>query len=189
MKKIFYLLIVSLAFLVVSCSPACGQTTKVGDPKAYLTPEQLVKYEADLKIAELEKKVTTYGNWVGVGGEVGIAVKEGLTAVVDVADKFGKTDVGKFTLLMVAWKVMGVDLVRIVLGFIFLILITWLFVMVYKNTYIPKRILIENPGLFKYPKKYDVLEPEHWEGYQGVKLLLLCMYCISIGITYAIMFA
>lgn len=181
----------SFFVLMIAVMPTQAQTTKqVGDPTSYMTPDQLAKYHSDIKVAELEKKLQTYGNWVGVGGEVGIAVKEGLSAVVDVADQFGKTDVGKFTLVMVAWKVMGKDVIRIILGLVFLVIITWLFVKVYKNTYVPKRMMVENPGFMKYPKKYEIIKPDSsWDGYQAVKILLLFLYAGAIGISYAIMFA
>ena len=189
MKKILCLL--TLFAFMVALAPVQAQTPikQVGDPTSYMTTEQLAKYNSDMKIADLEKKLQTYGNWVGVGGEVGNAIEEGLTAVVDVADKFTGTDVGKFTLVLVAWKVIGKDIIRIVLGFIFIIIITWLFIKIYKNTYIPKKILTENPGIFRYPKKYEIITPKTWEGYQGVKIIMLFMYVGAIGIAYAIMFA
>lgn len=165
--------------------------SKVGNPEAYMTPEQLAKYQSDMHIAELQKKLDTYGNWVGVGSEVGIAVKEGLMAVVDVADKFGGTDVGKFTIVMVAWKVMGKDVIRIVLGIIFLIIITFLFLMIYKNLYKNERKLIKKPALFDFstPKEYQVIEKDTtWDGYIAVQIVMLFLYAMAIGLTYAIMF-
>lgn len=70
---------------------------------------------------------------------------------------------------------------------------TWLFVKVYKNTYVPKRYVIENtnPGFWKFPKtkKYEIIKPnDEWEGYVAVKILILALYMGVIGITYAIMF-
>lgn len=191
MKKLIGLFSIFVLILVTIPIQAQTQTTKqVGDPTSYMTAEQLAKYQADIQIAELEKKLETYGNWVGVGGEVGTAIREGLMSVVDVADKFGSTDVGKFTIVMVAWKVMGKDLVRIILGLIFLTIITWLFVKVYKNTYVPKRILVENPGFLRYPKKYEIVKPDNsWDGYEFVKILLLFLYAGAVGISYTIMFA
>jgi len=156
-----------------------------------MTPEQLAKYQSDIKVAEMEKKLQTYGNWVGVGEEVGIAVKEGLMAVVDVSDKFGSTDVGKFTLVMVAWKVMGKDVVRIVLGLLFLVIITSLFLMIYKNLYKTERKLVEKPSLFdfKNPKKYEIIEKdENWEGYIAVQIIMLFLYAGAVGVAYGIMF-
>ena len=191
MKKIFGLLSI-FAFMLVAIPTQAQNPEKVGDPTSYMTAEQLAKYSSDMQIASLEKKLETYGNWVGVGGEVGNAIEEGLTAVVDVADKFTGTDVGKFTMVLVAWKVIGKDVVRIVLGIVFIIVITFLFFKVYRNTFVPKRSLIEksNPGFFKYPKvkKWEVTEPEEWEGYNFVRIAILFLYAGAFGISYAIMF-
>jgi hypothetical protein len=133
MKKIIGLFSILVLMLVTIPTQAQTQTTdkKVGDPTSYMTPDQLAKYHSDMEVAALEKKLETYGNWVGVGGEVGEAVRSGLEAVVDVADQFGQTDVGKFTLVLVAWKVMGKDTIRILLGFMFIALVTWIFMKVY----------------------------------------------------------
>lgn len=191
MKKIFCLLGLFLVFFVTNTNSQT--TTQVGDPTTYMTPEQLAKYNADIRVAELEKKLEVYGKWVGVGGEVGTAIREGLDAVVDVSDKFGKTDVGKYTMILVAWKVIGKDIVRIILGFIFIFIMTLLFIKVYNNTFRAKKILIENsnPGFLRYPKvkKYEIVVPDNdWDGYNFVRILMLFMYAGAIGISYAIMF-
>jgi hypothetical protein len=207
MKK---LLIVStiIAFIVVACCPSAhAQTsTNPSDPVSYMTPTQKLQYESDLKLAELEKikdmeiahlqkKVEQFGDWVGVGGEVGSAIEEGLTAVVDVADKFGTTDVGKFTMVLVAWKVVGKDVVRIVLGVLFLSMFTWLLIYSFRRTCIDRRVLIEtkNPGWFKYPKekKYELIEPlfGDGEGLGAIRIAHLGLFLVGIWITYAIMFA
>ena len=181
--------------IAVMPTQAQTPTPKVGDPSTYLTAEQQAKYYSDLKIAELEKKLQTYGNWVGVGGEVGTAIKEGLTAVVDVADQFGKTDVGKFTMYMVAWKVIGKDIVRIVLGLIFIAVFTWLLIYSFKRTCLERRILVEtkNAGFMRYPKerKYEIIEPRFGdgEGLGAIRVLHLVFFLIAIWITYGIMFA
>lgn len=190
MKKIFIFLLILILFLAFNVEAQVP--SKVGNPEAYLTAEQLAKYQSDIKVAELEKKLQTYGNWVGVGGEVGIAVKEGLMAVVDVAGEFGSTDVGKFTLVMVAWKIMGKDVIRIVLGLLFLIIITFIFLMMYKNLYKNERKIIERPGLFNFKtvKKYEIIiKDTEWEGYVAIQIVMLFLYAGAIGITYAIMFA
>ncbi len=195
MKKLVIIFTV-LAVLAIACCPKANAQTSYGVPEkkvvvnaSDLTPSQLAKIESDIKIVELEKKLQTYGNWVGVGEEIGSAVKESLNSVVDVADKFGKTNVGKFTLVMVAWKIIGKDAVRIFLGLLFFVLMTWIFVKIYKNTYSIRRVLVKNPGLFKYPKEYQVIEPKRWEGYEAVKILMIFLYAGAIGLTYAIMFA
>lgn len=165
-------------------------TKQIGDPKSYMTPEQLLQFEKDLQIANMEKKMEQYGKWVGVGGEVGQTINEGLMAVVDVSDKFGKTNIDKFTLIMVAWKVMGKDIVRIFLGIIFLIIITVVLFRIHKRSFSTRKIINKNPGFMKYPKKYEIIKPESdWEGYDFVKTVLYpFLYAGAIGLTYVIMF-
>ena len=192
MKKIIGLL--SIFVLMLIAIPTQAQTTKqVGDPTTYMTAEQLAKYQSDMKIADLEKRLETYGNWVGVGGEVGNAIEEGLNAVVDVADKFTGTDVGKFTLVMVAWKVMGKDIIRIFLGLLFFAMITFLFIKVYRGYYKPKKVPIKRvPFLKRFVEsvEYQIIEPDRdWEGVNAIPIVMLFLYAGAIGITYAIMFA
>ena len=106
MKKILIVFAV-LILLAAACCPNCAaqaqEPEKITVKTSDLTVDQLAKIKAQAEVESLQKKLETYGKWVGVGGEIGNAVKESLNAVVDVSDKFGKTDVGKFTMLMVAW--------------------------------------------------------------------------------------
>jgi len=112
MKKTLILLSIIALFIGACCPNASAQTSQqITMNLADLTPAQRAQYEADIIIAKqkaqldiAEQKIEQFGDWVGVGGEVGGAIKEGLEAVVDVADKFGKTDVGKFTLAQGFWK-------------------------------------------------------------------------------------
>lgn len=153
-----------------------------------LTVDQLTKIKAEQTANELQKKLDTYGKWVGVGGEIGGAVKESLNAVVDVADKFGKTEVGRFTMLMVAWKIIGKDIVRIFIGIIFMFIVTILIFRSYKNLCI-KRVVIKNNGWkFWLPKEYELVKPNDFEGIEFVKILHIFFFAGAIGLAYAIMF-
>lgn len=192
MKKVFVFTLIAL-FVATYCPSANAQTVpeeKITIKTSDLTADQLAKIRAEQEVEELEKKVATYGKWVGVGGEVGTAVKEGLTAVVDVADKFGKTDVGKFTLTMVAWKVMGRDIVRIVLGFIFIVFATWFIFYSFRTTCIERKVLVNNPGFLKYPKEYQIVQPRFGsgEGLGIIRFLHIIVFIGAFAITYAIMF-
>lgn len=180
----------ALAFSQTTYAQVTTQPEKMVVDRTYLTPDQIAKIESDARIAELEKKLETYGNWVGVGGEIGTAIKESLTAVIDVADKFGKTDVGKFTLVMVAWKVMGQDVIRIILGLIFIVILTVFMFRIYKKTFTTYRVPTTSNGLrFWLPRSYETVTPPRWDGYETVKILMLFLYAGGIGLTYAIMFA
>lgn len=102
MKKLA--LIVALTAIV-----ALGQDAKddevVSVPKRYVSPEGL-SHQQEAGVSK----------WIGIGREVGIATREGLTSVVDVSEKFGGTNVGRFVMVMVAWRIIGKDLTLIVFG-------------------------------------------------------------------------
>src|SRR3990167_5709437 len=79
--------------------------------------EKITVDSDDLDSATLKRVLSKKGSeigdvrsWVGVGKEVGEAVSGALGAVVDKAEHFGKSDVGRFTMLLVAWKLLGKDL-------------------------------------------------------------------------------
>lgn len=194
MKKFLGLLSI-MALTIFVTMPTYSQTAysqpeKITVNKSDLTQTQLLKIESDAKVAELQKKLETYGNWVGVGGEIGTAVKEGLNAVVDVADKFGSTNVGKFTMVMVAWKVIGKDLVRISLG-ILLIIVTSIFIFInYRKNFTTRKVMIKgNRILFWQEREYEVIRPSTYDGFEFVRFLHLLTLIGSYGIAYAIMFA
>ena len=198
MKKIFGLLF--LFALMLSAMPVQAQTSQqVTVDISDLTPAQRAKIEADALIAKqeaqiaiYEKKIEQFGDWVGVGGEVGEAVKQGLEAVVDVADKFGQTDVGKFTLVLVAWKVMGKDVVKIILGLIFFAMLVIILTRFYRNTVTDKRMLTKRmpQGFWKRSiKEYTVVESSlDGEERTWLTIVLGVIFLLGIWITYAIMF-
>ena len=164
-----------------------GQTVQpetVTINKSDLTATQLAKIAADEQMAKIE----TYGKWVGIGNEIGIAIKDGLNAVVDVSEKFGNTKVGTFTMYLIAWKVAGKDFVRIFLGLIFAVVITFLIFRSLRKMY-PYKIPKRNRGIkFWETIEYEIIHPEDFEGTEVMKLILICMLIGSYGITYAIMF-
>lgn len=193
MKKIFVLLLLfvltSMGTVVMSQSTSEKITVNTSD----LTADQLAKIVAEKQVVELQKRIETYGEWVGAGGEVGIAIRDGLSAVVDVADKFGKTDVGKFTMYMVAWKIMGKDILRIIFGVLFVTVFTVFMFNYYKKNFTTYRIVVEDNGWkFWLPKKYEIIrettEKDKFEGYEMVKWFNLLILIGGYGITYAIMF-
>lgn len=179
-KTLLVSIIFGLLLLMAACVPASAQTTtpsKVGNPEAYLTPEQLAKYQSDINIAELEKKVKTYGDWVGVGG----------------AGKFGNTDVGKFTMVLVAWKVVGKDIMKIFLGLVFFIVFTVIVIYSFRTTCIERRILYKNnpQGFWKRNiKEWEIVEPRFGdqEGLGWIRIAHIAFFLIGIGITSGIMF-
>lgn len=116
---------------------------------------------------------STVSNWAGVGKEIGEATRDALNSVVDVSDKFSKTDVGKFVLVMVAYKVIGQKIIAVVLGIpVFLFGIgVWIFV--FRRFFCSYRVLIENDTTVKV-KKYNTVNYEFYtsEGRAGAGIAL-----------------
>jgi hypothetical protein len=203
MKKILILITFIALFIGACCPNASAQTSTPSDPVSYMTPTQRAKYEADLKLAELqtqkdmeiaklENKIKQYGDWVGVGGEVGQAIEEGLSAVVGVADQFGKTDVGKFTMVLIAWKVMGHDIVRILLGIAFFAVLVTLLRRFYRNTIADHKVLTKRTpqGFWKRNiNEYEIVESK-LDGDEQAWLTvgLVAAFLLGIWITCGIMF-
>lgn len=189
MKKLFLITVLFL-MSVMTYAQETTNTDKIVVKTSDLTPTQLMKIQKDAEIEALQKKLETYGNWVGVGGEIGNAVSEGLNAVVDVSDKFGKTDVGRFTMIMVAYKVIGKDIIRIVLGLIFMVIFTTFMFRHYKRNFTTRRIVTKSNGWKIWlPKEFKIIEQDNYDGYEVVKFLNILLLLGGFGIIYAIMFA
>jgi hypothetical protein len=113
--KLYSIMLACLMFMpIVGMSQ---DTTKVLVSKSMLTQEQLKSMQnQDMSPENVSK-------WAGVGKEVGTAVNGALSAVTDQASKFGETKIGKITIFLVVWKVIGKDMIRIVLSSILFVVI------------------------------------------------------------------
>lgn len=114
--------------------------------KSDLTADQLAKVQRDQTMETLG----TYKEYAEMGRGIGLAVGESLKAVKDVAVDFSRTEVGKFTLFLIAWKVMAKDVIDMgdkVMGyflgvplfFIGGVVLLWS----YRRQCLPRRVLIE----------------------------------------------
>ena len=109
--------------------------------KKDVPPEILKRIETEKQVESVKERVATYGKWVGLGKELGTAVNESLSALTAQADNFSKTGVGKFTMFIVAYKVLGRDFIGVAIGVPLLILGTCIFLWSYRKTCLPYKIL------------------------------------------------
>lgn len=112
----------------------------VSVPKKYVSAEGL-NHQASPPSAPQQ-----VSQWVGVGKEVGTAVREGLDAVVDKAEKFGTTKVGTFVMVMIAWKIMAREVLGVVLGIPMLIAGVCVWVYIAKRLFFGYRVLAKHEG-------------------------------------------
>lgn len=170
-----------------------AQSELVSIPKESLTEQQKKLLEKEIAVqsnAILDEKLETYSKFAGVGKEVGVAVREGLTAVVDVSEKFGKTDVGKYTMILIAWKVVGSEAVKIVIGILFLIIFNFFLYRIYRTTFITRRVR-KTGHWWKIwePSDFEIVEAQEFEGDAIVKWIAIPVIIgLSFVVTYNIMF-
>ncbi len=137
--------------------------TIVSVQKKYVSAEGLTHQESNAH------------EWIGIGKEVGQAVREGLDAVVDKAEKFGTTRVGTFVMVMIAWKVMAKEVLSIVLGIPILIAGCLLWVWGVKRFLIGYTVLDRVEGKTKTYKAIRPVMYESSEARMGVGILMFVL--------------
>jgi len=122
MKTIILMCVLTLGLL--------AQTVTV--PLDSLPDDMKAKYQAETtrnKITENAQTVATVAQSAeSIGKSVGVAMREGLGAISTEANKFASTPVGKFTAVIIAWKVLGDDVTQLTSGLIFVLITIPLFV-------------------------------------------------------------
>jgi hypothetical protein len=123
--------------------------------------DRIVVNKSDLPpglVEQLEgkKNIEKYAEYVGVGKEIGIAISEGLKAVVDEAEHFSETNVGLYTMALIAWAIVGKDIIQILIGVPLLLLGLFIILRYWRKTYLPQKRVTEKSGFFLWPvKKYE----------------------------------
>lgn len=150
-------LVLSLMILMVTCLAFAQEQEKtVSIPESQLTEQQ----KQTLKLQQADQTLEKAHGWVGIGKELGQAFDQALGSLTTRSNEFAVTPVGKFTMFIVAWKVMGdqaVAAVNMIMHFIyggiemivFLPIILWS----YRRLCLPRRILTGKEGPFWARKK------------------------------------
>lgn len=127
-----------------------------------------------------------FGKWVGVGHEVGVAMNEGLSAITTQANNFAQTPVGKWTMFVIVFKVIGEKVVQYLVGFfVFAIGIPiwiWSYRRFTPHNYVDK-ITYAADGKTKVAIEYDQYDGDtdwavgHW-------FALIVLIAIGIGVMF-----
>ena len=116
MKRILTILAV-LAFALTAFAQQQPKNVTIDLNQLPESVRQQIEQQAALQ--DTKAKVEQYGAWVGLGKELGSAIDGGLTAVEKHADNIANTKVGVFTMALIAYKVIGTDVVQFVVGTLF----------------------------------------------------------------------
>ena len=159
-----------------------AQEKMVSVPESQLTEQQKLQISQQSVTTTIESA----SKWVGLGKEVGEAINGGLIALTHNADTLSRTNVGKFTMFMIAWKVMGTDLIQLTVGSVVFILIITISMFYYFQNIRKKRY---------YDKRYDkegklteeILRFDEADDSEKVAWMIFTM--IALALNMAIIFA
>ena len=174
-----------IMILILVCSSVILVNTSLGQ-----VPDGQVLVDVDLLTGIQLKKAmegkpsieTRVSKWTEIGKGIGAATKEGLSAVTEETNKFANTKVGLFTMIMIAYKIIGKDLIQLIIGAPLLITITVLFIWIVRRNYIVRKIISSESA--DGMKTYEVYQPEEaW--YIAVACLI---YGLSVGISLLVIF-
>jgi hypothetical protein len=181
----FTAFIAVVLFLTVSSGIAQTQAVeKVTVPKNMLTTDQIKALETQ----ELQSKIETYGKWVGIGNEVGKAVDGSLKAITSNAVDLSKTGLGKYTMFLVAWKVMGTSVIQLFIGLLFGMVFVPLFVWSYWRMCIPRRVLVQDSA-DKKTQDWEVINKTDDDETNGVRWMHFVTFIIWIIVEAIVIFA
>jgi hypothetical protein len=137
--------------------------------------------------------------YVKFGKDLGSAFDAGLSSLSTHAEQFSKTDAGRFTMAVIAWKVAGRDILDtsgalikqfkvIILGTAFLIAWNTLAIWFYRRMFLPRRVVIEVSGNFwNRTKKYQTVnEDRSWQ--EGRTIGATVTALVWIGVNLALVF-
>jgi hypothetical protein len=127
-------------------------------PKSMLTEDQK-KVIAVKEVTEKLKDADDVNMIMAYGKAVGVAIDDGLSAVVKHADAFGKTQVGQFTMFMIAFKIMGPDVIQVIVGVLIWLIFTLVILYIRRKLTSPVKKITERTGIFK--KKYEISPSPH----------------------------
>lgn len=143
--------------LIVSVILVLGLGAQTPDPNEQMVtvPRTWVQPERQFQ-AQSQAQISHY---IGIGKEIGEAVKNGLESVVDVSNKFANTPVGHFTMAMIAWKILGRDLLHVVIGIpLYIILLSvWVYFArrFYFGRWVKRYVDGKKQHVFEEPYKFD----------------------------------
>lgn len=171
MKKLF--IIVTLLLFSLNIFAQQNQQTSVDLNK--LSPAARAEIEKIKKTESISENLKTVSEWSGMGKEIGQAVRDGLMAVVDASEKFGKTEVGYFTMALIGFSIIGKPIMFIAVWLIML----GIFVFMYRYMTKPIRVIKTKEGsIFTANRKitYEYKDPPVGDdtkaGIAGILLLL-----------------
>jgi hypothetical protein len=184
-------LITALLFAVASANLLAQENKDTNNGKSQEVVVRIQQEQPKVETPTVQKA----NEWVDFGKNVGSAMKEGLSALTDEANKFSGTPAGRFTMAVIAWKVAGRDAVELVdrfvgvlIGVPSLIVVTFLYAWFMRKTFICHKVCVKKSGFLWWgTREYKVVNERRDAGGDTFgaafittivyALVCLCLFC------------
>ena len=153
--------------LLITSFQLMAQTDQ-NNPNELITIPRHMLSEQQVLQSQNASNIAAAGQYAGLGKEIGVAVSESLSAVTDETAKFAETDVGKVTMAVVVWKVLGEDILGAFVGIPFMVFSLLVITVSYFKTCRVRRVLVSNVKgekvyeLINKPVEHDDIEMYNW---------------------------
>lgn len=184
MKKIKIILLgISITFGL--CAFAQNNET-ITVKKSDLPADLVQKLDQQKKLQDIKQNLDTIKVITSVGKEIGIAINDGLSAITEQTSKFAKTTPGKFTMFLIAWKVMAKDareitsaILGVAFGVPFLIFFEFLLISLFRRVTTKRRVLLSENGKSKNYEYQDTWYTKDNKDSSDAKLaFVICWWII-----------
>jgi hypothetical protein len=153
------------------------------------TQKVIVEIQQKAQEAAKTPVVDQANEWVDFGKHVGQAMREGLSALTDEANKFSGTPAGRFTMAVIAWKVAGHDaieltnrLVHVVVGIPLLIAWVTIGLWVIRKNFMQHKVVIEKTGFWLWgTKKYQMVNQDSFSEGKGAALIITIIIFVIVS--------
>jgi hypothetical protein len=175
MKRTILVIILILSMFAVVFSQQQEKTYSV--PESQLTAEQKAKIQ-----------ISQVSGYAGLGKEIGDAIGGGLHSLNTEVNSFSESPAGKFTMFIIAYKVIGNDFVQFLIGIPLWLIgsMVWA-ILFYRNVTI-RKVVTKKEGFFLWPKKeYKVIQLEGDDlqvGYVGYGVFYVVFSIIAGFVTF-----
>lgn len=131
-------------FLMLMCVVGLSNAAEI--PDSMLSPAQKTYIESNQKVEQAKANKEVVSSYIGIGKEVGIAVRESMSAITDETNKLANTKVGAMLVWIIFYKVFGPFVVSVIVTF-FQIAFTW--VAYFIGFYLFKKYYYDADGEYK----------------------------------------
>lgn len=146
-----------IAFVASMLLASVAFAQEAAQPSSSKPQEVLVRIQQEAapapKSATDKTVVQAANEWVDFGKNVGSAMDAGLSALTKNANEFAGTDAGRFTMLVIAWKVAGKDAIGlldrftgITVGMSALVVALVIYVWVVRRFFMSRTVVLKKTG-------------------------------------------